>query len=138
MSAFDPKRTLAVLTPDPFQSARLTRYDAPIQSFGGSNAAAQVHHAARWCGSCTAARGACAARRPDAAPRHLDGGSGERPAISSRRGGIPRGASKARMGVVGKWLGMLKEIAPQMKRVAFIASPQVTVYYYFLTTAQQV
>jgi hypothetical protein len=32
---------------------------------------------------------------------------------------------------------MLKEIAPQIKRVAFIASPQVTVYYYFLTTAQQ-
>jgi hypothetical protein len=28
MSAYDPKRTLAGVTPDPFQSARLTRYDA--------------------------------------------------------------------------------------------------------------
>src|SRR6516165_10666828 len=45
-----------------------------------------------------AARSACAARRPDAVSRHLDGGSRERPAISNRRGGIPRGASKARMG----------------------------------------
>ena len=43
-----------------------------------------------------AARGARAARRPDAEPWHLDGGSRERPAISSRRGGIPGGTSKAR------------------------------------------
>jgi hypothetical protein len=28
MSAYDPKRTSAVLRPDPFQSAHLTRYDA--------------------------------------------------------------------------------------------------------------
>jgi len=41
MSAFDPKRTLAVLTPDPFQSAHLTRYDAPNLSLGGSNAASR-------------------------------------------------------------------------------------------------
>ena len=40
--------------------------------------------------------------------------------------------------IVGKWLGMLKEIAPQMKRVAFIANPEATTYYYFLRTAQQV
>jgi putative tryptophan/tyrosine transport system substrate-binding protein len=40
--------------------------------------------------------------------------------------------------IVGKWLGMLKEIAPQTKRVAFIASPKVPVYDYFLRTAQQV
>ena len=39
--------------------------------------------------------------------------------------------------IVGKWLGMLKEIAPQMKRVAFIANPKVSAYYYFLRTAQQ-
>jgi putative ABC transport system substrate-binding protein len=40
--------------------------------------------------------------------------------------------------IVGKWLGMLKEIAPQMKRVAFIANPKVSTYDYFLRTAQQV
>jgi putative ABC transport system substrate-binding protein len=40
--------------------------------------------------------------------------------------------------IVGKWLGMLKEIAPQMKRVAFIANPQVSTYDYFLRTARQV
>ena len=40
--------------------------------------------------------------------------------------------------IVGKWLGMLKEIAPQMKRVAFIANPKVPTYDYFLRTAQRV
>jgi hypothetical protein len=36
----------------------------------------------------------------------------------------------------GAW-GMLKDIAPQTKRVAFIANPKVTAYYYFPRTAQQ-
>src|SRR6516162_6585219 len=57
--------------------------------------AARVHACWGCCGS-MAARSACAG--PDAVSRHLDGGSRERPAISNRRGGIPRGASKARMG----------------------------------------
>jgi putative tryptophan/tyrosine transport system substrate-binding protein len=39
--------------------------------------------------------------------------------------------------IVGKWLGMLKEIAPQTKRVAFIGNPKASAYYYFLRTAQQ-
>jgi (hydroxyamino)benzene mutase len=50
MSVPDPKRTLTVLTPDPFQSAHLTRYDAPNPSLGGSNAAARVHHGPWQCG----------------------------------------------------------------------------------------
>ena len=39
-------------------------------------------------------------------------------------------------GIVGKWLAMLKEIAPTLKRVALLANPQTTVYEYFLRAAQ--
>jgi putative tryptophan/tyrosine transport system substrate-binding protein len=38
--------------------------------------------------------------------------------------------------IVGKWLSMLKEIAPQMTRVAFIANPRIIVYDYFLREAK--
>jgi len=41
-----------------------------------------------------AARSACAARRPDAVSRHLDGGSRERPAISNRRAVFREGLQK--------------------------------------------
>jgi putative ABC transport system substrate-binding protein len=56
----------------------------------------------------------------------------------ARPGGNLTGLLLYEESIVGKWLGMLKEIAPQMKRVAFIANPKVTVYDYFLRTAQQV
>jgi putative ABC transport system substrate-binding protein len=39
--------------------------------------------------------------------------------------------------ITGKWLGMLKEIAPQLKRAAFIANPSGTAYDYFLPAAKQ-
>jgi putative ABC transport system substrate-binding protein len=40
--------------------------------------------------------------------------------------------------ITGKSLGMLKEIAPQLKRAAFIANPSNTaVYDYFLPAAKQ-
>jgi putative ABC transport system substrate-binding protein len=38
--------------------------------------------------------------------------------------------------ITGKWLGMLKEIAPQLKRVAFIANPSPP-YDYWLQAAKQ-
>jgi putative ABC transport system substrate-binding protein len=55
----------------------------------------------------------------------------------ARPGGNLTGLLLYEESIVGKWLGMLKEIAPQMKRVAFIANPKFSAYYYFLTTAQQ-
>jgi len=57
----------------------------------------------------------------------------------ARPGGNLTGLLLHEESIVGKWLGMLKEIAPQIKRVAFIANPEAnTAYYYFLRTAQQV
>ena len=55
----------------------------------------------------------------------------------ARPGGNITGLLLYEESIVGKWLGMLKEIAPQMKRVAFIANPKVPTYDYFLRTAQQ-
>ena len=55
----------------------------------------------------------------------------------ARPGGNLTGLLLYEESIVGKWLGMLKEIAPQMKRVAFIANPKISAYHYFLPTAQQ-
>jgi ABC-type uncharacterized transport system substrate-binding protein len=38
-------------------------------------------------------------------------------------------------GIVGKWLAMLKEIAPQLVRVSLVGNPASTAYDYFLRTA---
>jgi putative tryptophan/tyrosine transport system substrate-binding protein len=38
--------------------------------------------------------------------------------------------------VVGKWLAMLKEIAPRLERVAVVANPKSTPYDYFLRAAE--
>jgi len=38
--------------------------------------------------------------------------------------------------VVGKWLAMLKEIAPRLERVALVANPKTTPYDYFLRAAE--
>jgi putative tryptophan/tyrosine transport system substrate-binding protein len=40
--------------------------------------------------------------------------------------------------IVGKWLSMLKEIAPRTTRVAFIANPNIGIYDYFLRIAQAI
>jgi putative tryptophan/tyrosine transport system substrate-binding protein len=39
-------------------------------------------------------------------------------------------------GITGKWLAMLKEIAPQLARVALIANPRTTPYDYFVRSAE--
>ena len=39
-------------------------------------------------------------------------------------------------GVVGKWLAMLKEIAPRLARVALVAGPRTTAYDYFVRNAE--
>jgi ABC transporter substrate binding protein len=39
-------------------------------------------------------------------------------------------------GIMGKWLAMLKEIAPRIARVALIGSPKTTAYDYFLRAGE--
>jgi putative ABC transport system substrate-binding protein len=39
-------------------------------------------------------------------------------------------------GIVGKWLALLKEIAPNLGRVAVVANPKTTPYEYFLRAAR--
>src|SRR5262245_15019377 len=41
-------------------------------------------------------------------------------------------------GITGKWLAMLKEIAPQLARVALLANPKTTPYDYFLRAGNSV
>ena len=40
--------------------------------------------------------------------------------------------------IVGKWLAMLKEIAPRMARAAFVANPKISTYEYYLRTAKAI
>jgi putative ABC transport system substrate-binding protein len=40
------------------------------------------------------------------------------------------------VGIAGKWLGMLKEIAPRLTRAALVAKPKTTPYDYFLRSAE--
>jgi putative ABC transport system substrate-binding protein len=39
-------------------------------------------------------------------------------------------------GIVGKWLALLKEIAPRLARAALLVNPQTTAYDYFLRAAE--
>src|SRR5262249_50706997 len=54
----------------------------------------------------------------------------------SRPGGNLTGLLLYEDGITGKWLAMLKEIAPQLRRAAIIANPKNTPYEYFLRSAQ--
>ena len=40
------------------------------------------------------------------------------------------------VGIAGKWLTMLKEIAPRVTRVALVAGPKTTAYNYFVRNAE--
>ena len=40
------------------------------------------------------------------------------------------------VGIAGKWLGMLKEIAPRLTHVALVAGPKTTAYNYFVRNAE--
>jgi putative ABC transport system substrate-binding protein len=54
----------------------------------------------------------------------------------ARPGGNITGMLSFEPGIVGKWLAMLKEIAPSLTRVALIANPRTTNYNYFLQAAE--
>jgi ABC-type uncharacterized transport system substrate-binding protein len=53
----------------------------------------------------------------------------------ARPGGNLTGVMHYEPGITGKWLAMLKEIAPALARVAVLANPKTTAYDYFLRNA---
>jgi putative ABC transport system substrate-binding protein len=53
-----------------------------------------------------------------------------------RPGGNITGLLTYEPGIVGKWLGMLKELAPSVVRVALLANPKTTNFEYFLRAAE--
>src|SRR5262245_54908382 len=54
----------------------------------------------------------------------------------SRPGGNLTGLLLYEEGITGKWLAMLKEIAPNLVRAALVANPKTTPYDYFLRTGR--
>jgi putative ABC transport system substrate-binding protein len=56
----------------------------------------------------------------------------------ARPGGNLTGLLMYEESIVGKWLSMLKEIAPRMTRAAFMANPRITTYPYFLRAADAI
>jgi putative ABC transport system substrate-binding protein len=59
-------------------------------------------------------------------------------AILARPDGNLTGLLMYEASIVGKWLAMLKEIAPRMARVAFVANPKISTYEYYLRTAKAI
>ena len=56
----------------------------------------------------------------------------------ARPGGNLTGVLFYEESITGKWLAMLKEIAPQLTRVALLANPKTTAYDYFLRSAKAI
>jgi putative tryptophan/tyrosine transport system substrate-binding protein len=56
----------------------------------------------------------------------------------ARPGGNLTGLLLYEEGITGKWLAMLKEIAPRLTRAALVANPKTTPYDYFLRAAKAV
>jgi putative ABC transport system substrate-binding protein len=54
----------------------------------------------------------------------------------ARPGGNITGVMQYEASITGKWLAMLKEIAPRLERAALVANPKVTAYDYFLRAAE--
>ena len=54
----------------------------------------------------------------------------------ARPGGNLTGVIAYEPGITGKWLAMLKEIAPRLTRAALVANPKTTAYDYFLRNAE--
>jgi len=54
----------------------------------------------------------------------------------SRPGGNLTGLLQYEEGITGKWLAMLKEIAPNLRRAALVANPRTAAFDYFLQAAK--
>jgi len=56
----------------------------------------------------------------------------------ARPGGNFTGVLLYEAGIVGKWMALLKEIAPGLQRVALVANPKTTAYDYFVRSAEAI
>jgi len=56
----------------------------------------------------------------------------------ARPGGNLTGLLLYEEGIAGKWVAMLKEIAPNLRRAALLANPKTTPYEYFVRSAEAV
>lgn len=54
----------------------------------------------------------------------------------ARPGGNLTGLTTFEPSITGKWCSMLKEVAPHIKRAAFVANPDITTYGYYLRAVQ--
>jgi putative ABC transport system substrate-binding protein len=54
----------------------------------------------------------------------------------ARPGGNITGLMTFEASIAGKWLAMLKEVAPQTKRAIFIGNPKQTTYHYYLRATE--
>ena len=54
----------------------------------------------------------------------------------ARPGGNMTGLTTFEAGIAGKWCSMLKEVAPRIKRAAFLANPEIGTYDFYLRAAQ--
>ena len=54
----------------------------------------------------------------------------------ARPGGNITGVMHYEAGIVGKWLGLLKEIAPSLARIGLLGNPKTTPFDYFLRSAE--
>jgi putative ABC transport system substrate-binding protein len=54
----------------------------------------------------------------------------------ARPGGNITGVLLYEAGIIGKWLAMLKEIAPRVTRVALVGNPKTTPFHYFQRAAE--
>ena len=54
----------------------------------------------------------------------------------ARPGGNLTGLTTFEPGIAGKWLSMLKEVAPRIKRAGFVANPEIKTYDFYLRSAQ--
>jgi putative ABC transport system substrate-binding protein len=54
----------------------------------------------------------------------------------ARPGGNLTGLTTFEPSIAGKWLSMLKEVAPGIKRAAFVANPEIKSYDFYLQAAQ--
>ncbi len=57
-------------------------------------------------------------------------------ATLARPGGNITGLTTFEPSIAGKWLSMLKEVAPRTKRVGFLANPSIASYGYYLDAAK--
>ena len=54
----------------------------------------------------------------------------------ARPGGNLTGLTTFEPGIAGKWLSMLKEVAPRIKHAAFVGNPEIKSYDFYLRAAQ--